>query len=41
MDRATKNADKYPKIHIFNTFFYQKLQTDGYPSVRRWSKKVL
>ncbi|KAJ3276854.1 hypothetical protein HDV01_002909 [Terramyces sp. JEL0728] len=38
MDRAKKDA-KYPKIHIFNTFFYENLSTKGYSSVRRWSKK--
>jgi sentrin-specific protease 1 len=41
MDRAKKNPEKYPKVHVFNTFFYHLLQTKGYAGVRRWSKKVV
>ncbi|KAJ3333854.1 SUMO1 sentrin specific peptidase 1, partial [Kappamyces sp. JEL0680] len=40
MDRAKKHPERYPSIHIFNTFFYEKLQTNGYSSVRRWTKKI-
>lgn len=29
-----------PKVHVFNTFFYQLLSTKGYSSVRRWTKKA-
>ncbi|KAJ1911708.1 hypothetical protein IWQ60_010016 [Tieghemiomyces parasiticus] len=28
-----------PTVHAFNTFFYAKLDQDGYAKVRRWSKK--
>lgn len=38
MDRAKKDSG-YPKIHIFNTFFYENLNNKGYSSVRRWTKK--
>lgn len=41
MDRARCFPDRYPKIHVFNTFFYEKLSTKGYSAVRRWSKKVI
>jgi Ulp1 family protease len=40
MDRAKSYPEKYPKIHVFNTFFYHILSTKGYTGVRRWSKKV-
>ncbi|KAL5035087.1 hypothetical protein BDV3_004546 [Batrachochytrium dendrobatidis] len=40
MKRSKDFPEKYPKIHIFNTFFYEKLRTQGYSSVRRWTKKV-
>ncbi|KAJ2999980.1 SUMO1 sentrin specific peptidase 1 [Globomyces sp. JEL0801] len=39
MQRAKENPTLYPKIHVFNTFFYEKLRTNGYKAVRRWSKK--
>ena len=32
--------DKRPRLFLFNTFFFSKLQSDGYASVRRWSKKT-
>jgi Ulp1 family protease len=38
MERAAENQDLYPKIHVFTTYFYEKLQ-GGYAGVRRWSKK--
>ncbi|KAI8612855.1 hypothetical protein BC830DRAFT_1161778 [Chytriomyces sp. MP71] len=38
MDRAKRNPDQYPKIHFFNTFFYETLKK-GYAGVRRWTKK--
>ena len=38
---STRSPKKtLPKIHIFNTFFYQLLSTRGYTSVRRWTKKA-
>lgn len=27
-------------VHVFNSFFFQKLTDNGYSSVRRWTKKV-
>ena len=29
-----------PKVHAFNTFFYTKLRSGGYSTVRRWAKKA-
>jgi len=41
MDRAKSSQDgQYPKIHFFNTFFYETLNKSGYEKVRKWSKKV-
>lgn len=34
-----KSNHRYPKVFIFNTFFYPLLQ-QGYSRVRRWAKKV-
>jgi sentrin-specific protease 1 len=39
MDRAKKYPENYPKIHVFNTFFFHMLETKGYKGVRRWTKK--
>ncbi|XP_077975497.1 sentrin-specific protease 1-like [Styela clava] len=30
----------YPAVHSMNTFFYPRLSTQSYTSVRRWTKKV-
>lgn len=30
----------YPALYAFNTFFYTKLKSGGYRSVRRWTKAV-
>ena len=30
----------WPKCYAMNTFFLGKLQKDGYPAVKRWTKKV-
>ncbi|XP_060226873.1 sentrin-specific protease 2-like [Meriones unguiculatus] len=30
----------YPALHAFNTFFYTKLKSGGYRSVRRWTRAV-
>ncbi|KAL1915170.1 uncharacterized protein VTP21DRAFT_7651 [Calcarisporiella thermophila] len=38
MDRAKKNPG-YPKVHVFNTFFYSTLRDSGYPKVKRWTKR--
>ena len=32
--------DNWPKCYAMNTFFLGKLQKDGYPAVKRWTKKV-
>lgn len=42
-DRNDKNPEKYPKIYIFNTFFYAKLterHSYNYGNVRRWTRKI-
>ena len=43
-DRSTK-TESLPKVHCFNTFFFQKLTTSpskngGYDSVKRWTRRV-
>lgn len=30
----------YPRVHAMNIFFYHKLLSDGYASVKRWTKNV-
>ena len=30
----------YPALHLFSTFFYQKLKQGGYSSVKRWTRGV-
>ncbi|XP_046401958.1 uncharacterized protein LOC124167936 [Ischnura elegans] len=42
MDMLTQRgqSNEYPSVHCFNTFFYPKLNSSGYSSVRRWTKKV-
>ncbi|PAA66090.1 hypothetical protein BOX15_Mlig008901g1 [Macrostomum lignano] len=40
---AARSADEQlglPKVHAFSTFFYTKLSSSGYASVRRWTRKV-
>jgi sentrin-specific protease 1 len=37
--RANRQPEQYPKIHVFSTFFYTTLEK-GYVSVRRWTRKV-
>jgi Ulp1 family protease len=39
MENAAENQELYPKIHVFTTFFYEKLK-GGFAGVRRWSKNV-
>ncbi|KAF7649576.1 hypothetical protein LDENG_00139330 [Lucifuga dentata] len=29
-----------PSVNTFNTFFYPRLRSSGYPAVRRWTKKM-
>ena len=30
----------FPRVYPFNTFFYPKLYSTGYLSVKRWTKKI-
>ena len=30
----------YWDVHFFNSFFYSKVEKDGYDSVKRWTRKV-
>ncbi|KAG2379559.1 hypothetical protein C9374_006676 [Naegleria lovaniensis] len=42
-DRNDKYPEKYPKIYVFNTFFYAKLterHSYNYGNVRRWTRKI-
>ncbi len=36
----SKNEDNRPNVYAFNTFFYPKLASSGYTSIRRWTRKV-
>ena len=38
-ERSTSDL-KLPKVYAFNTFFYGKLRTEGYSSLRQWTKNV-
>lgn len=38
--QRSKENSNYPRLHIFNTFFYPKLKSNGYDSIKRWTKKV-
>lgn len=38
-ERSRKNSN-YPSLYVFNTFFYPKLQSNGYESIKRWTRKV-
>jgi hypothetical protein len=40
LKRAASEPEKYPKIHMFNTFFYPLLEKKGYPGVARITKKA-
>lgn len=40
MDRSKRHTGQIPKVYAMNTFFLQRLQQDGYISVRRWTRKV-
>ena len=39
---AKRNSedDTLPSVHYFNSFFFKKLEDQGYKSIRRWTKKV-
>ena len=37
-DRGKK--DNFPSVHVFNTFFYPKVMSNGHQGVRRWTKQV-
>lgn len=39
-ERGNVSEGKLPKVHSMNTFFYPKLLSQGYSSLRRWTKKV-
>lgn len=32
--------DNYPAVYAFNTFFYPKLASTGYSTLKRWTRKV-
>lgn len=38
-DRSEKD-EKLPKVYSFSTFFYERLRTEGYKGVQRWTKRV-
>ena len=40
LKRAVSEPEKYPKIHMFNTFFYPLLEKKGYLGVERITKKA-
>eukprot|EP01147_Barroeca_monosierra_P006212 gene6212-7425_t len=40
LDRSQKQADEFPHVWTFNSFFYQKLKASGYNGVRRWTRKA-
>ena len=40
LKRAANETEKYPKIHMFNTFFYPLLKTKGYSGVDMITKKA-
>ncbi|XP_069509557.1 sentrin-specific protease 1 isoform X2 [Ambystoma mexicanum] len=37
MERSKRKG--YPRVHSFNTFFFTKVKSAGYPAVKRWTKK--
>lgn len=39
-ERGNGSNPKLPRVHSMNTFFYPKLISQGYSSVRRWTKRV-
>lgn len=39
-ERGNGSDPKMPRVHSMNTFFYPKLVSQGYNTLRRWTKKV-
>lgn len=39
-ERGNGSSPKQPKVHSMNTFFYPKLISQGYNTLRRWTKRV-
>lgn len=39
--RSEDNSAEFPKVFAFNSFFFTKLQREGYNGVKRWTKTVL
>ena len=40
IQQRSQDNSNLPRTHCFNTYFYTKLASKGYGSVRRWTKKV-
>lgn len=40
LSQRSKENSNLPRLHIFNTFFYPKLKSSGYDSVKRWTRKI-
>lgn len=40
LHQRSKANPNLPKIHIFSTFFYPKLKSNGYAPLKRWTRKV-
>lgn len=38
--KATEADNNLLDIHFYSSFFFEKMSTQGYSAVRRWSKKV-
>jgi sentrin-specific protease 1 len=38
--RRSEMRNDLPKVYAFNTFFLQNLESKGYASVKRWTRKV-
>ena len=38
--RDRGKQDNFPSVHVFNTFFYPKVMSNGHQGVRRWTKQV-
>jgi len=39
---ARSKEGEFPKVHVFTTFFYPKLQKEGYSNIlKRWTRKVI
>lgn len=40
VERSEQADSKLPKVHAMSTFFMMQFAQKGYPSVRRWTRKV-